>query len=113
MQVVAATPGLSYRQLHFWTTRGLIRGAHKHPRIGLAEKREEWLPADWGSSGTPLFYPEDICDELALVAAFIALPPLETAFALAQGQAIALSKGRCLEVTPRTEAAASEPPATS
>jgi hypothetical protein len=101
-QVIAATPGLSYRQLHFWTTAGLVRGAHKHSRIAVAERAAEPLPADWGSSGTPLYYPEDICDELAAVVAIMQGGRLEQAFALAQGQAVALGKGRHLAVMPRT-----------
>jgi hypothetical protein len=105
-QVVAACPGLSARQLHFWTSRGRVRGVHRHSR---GADREVVLPADEGGSGVGLFYPADIVDELSLVAAIVARHSVVDAFALAQGRAIDLGQGRRLEVAYRPEAASSLP----
>jgi hypothetical protein len=95
-QVVAATPGLSPRQLHFWTGRGRVRGVHRHSR---GADSDIVLPVEAGGSGVGLFYPADIVDELTLVAAIVAHHSVADAFALAQSQSVDLGQGRRLEVT--------------
>lgn len=100
LQIVAAVPGLSHRQLNYWTTRGLVDG-HRHRRIGTVEQMAQRLPLDSGGSGAPIYYNEDVIESLRLVAALVTQRSLEDHFRLARDGEIELGAGITLTVTRR------------
>lgn len=94
--VLAAVPGLTYRQLIYWTTQGRVH-AHRHPGSHGRHVHRDRAPADVadGGSGQPISWPRsevDVLRDVHLLVADTAMR-LDVAFRLARARTNGLDLG--------------------